>query len=246
MPSAKAMVARSPRNEDIERAHETLFALDNIPLDLPIARAASRVLSGFLDYLVLIVLTLLWLLAVILLQGLLKWRMTWMFALFVFGYFLLEYGYFAAVEVATGGRSIGKSIMGLAVVTRRGGRPPATALLLRNAVRSVDLLVGIPLMLFDPLSRRLGDRLAGTLVVHVRRSDEWVLHVVPRGWGARELAVIESFLRRASDLEPERSQRMAHRLLACIERDDPDLLLGSPADADPIARLRHAVSAEKL
>jgi uncharacterized RDD family membrane protein YckC len=246
MPFSAIMAARPPRNDDVEPAHETLFALDNIPLDLPIARAASRVLSGFLDYLVLIVLTLLWILALTFLQGLFKWRATWMFALFIFGYFLLEYGYFAAVEVATGGRSFGKWTMGLAVVTRRGGRPPATALLLRNAVRSVDLLVGIPLMLLDPLSRRLGDRLAGTLVVHVRRSEEWVLHRVPRGWGARELAILESFLRRAPDLEPERSQRMAHRLLACIERDDPDLLRGAPAVGDPVERLRQALSAEKL
>ena len=248
MPSPKTMAAQRPRNEDAdaEPSHEILFALDNIPLDLPVARAASRVLSGFLDYLVMIVLALLWILAVTFLQRLFDLRVTWVIVLFIFGYFLLEYGYFAVVEVATGGRSFGKWAMGLAVVTRRGGRPATTALLLRNAVRSVDLLVGIPLMLLDPLARRLGDRLAGTLVVHVRRSDEWVLHRVPRGWGARELAVLESFLRRAPDLEPERSQRMAHRLLACIERDDPELLRGAQAGGDPIERLRQALSAEKL
>ena len=240
------MAARSPSNGEVEPARETLFALDNIPLDLPIARAASRVLSGFLDYLVLVLLIVLWLVALTLLQGVLKWRWTWMVALFVFGYFALEYGYFAVVEVATAGRSFGKRALGLQVVSRRGGRPAASALLLRNAVRSVDLLVGIPLMLFDPLARRLGDRLAGTLVVHVRAGEEWVLHRVPKGWGARELAILESFLRRAADLEPERSERMAHRLLACIERDDPELLRGAAAGGDPIERLRQALAAEKL
>jgi uncharacterized RDD family membrane protein YckC len=244
MPSSKIMASRPPRNDDVEPSHEILFALDNIPLDLPIARAASRVVSGFLDYLILIVLALLWTVTVLLLLD--SSGTARIIILLVVGYFLLEYGYFAVVEVATGGRSFGKWTMGLTVVTRRGGRPPTTALLLRNAVRSVDLLVGIPLMLLDPLARRLGDRLAGTLVVHVRRSDEWVLHRVPRGWGARELAVLESFLRRVPDLEPERSQRMAQRLLACIERDDPDLLRGAPAAGDPVERLRQAVSAEKL
>ena len=42
------------------------------------------------------------------------------------------------------------------------------------------------------------------------------------------------------------SQRMAQRLLACVERDDPDLLRDAPAGGDPIERLRQALSAEKL
>jgi len=112
-------------------------------------------------------------------------------------------------------------------------------------VRSIDLVAGVWLMLLDPLGRRLGDRLGGTLVVHTQaRTQELVLHKFPAGWGAREVAVLESFLRRAPELEPERSQRLAASLLYCIERDDPALLAGLARSRDPVDDLRRAVQAE--
>ena len=60
----------------------------------------------------------------------------------------------------------------LRVVTAEGGRPGASALLMRNLVRALDLVFGIPLMAVDPLSRRLGDRLAGTLGLPKARTRE--------------------------------------------------------------------------
>ena len=114
--------------------------------------------------------------------------------------------------------------MGLRVVTREAARPGTSAFLIRNAVRTVDLVTGIPLMATDPLARRLGDRLAGTLVVHLQASprDE-ALHRTPQGWNAHEAAVLESFLWRAPDMEAFRAERLARRLLECIQHDDPAL-----------------------
>lgn len=225
-------------------SEETVLALDNIPLDLPIAGVGSRALAAFLDYLIVGVLTALWIAAVVIVPSRLGMRGGWVIALFIFGLFLLDYGYFAGVEVWTGGRSFGKWALGVKVVTRHGGRPGTSHLLLRNAVRSVDLLVGVWLMLLDPLGRRLGDRLGGTLVVHVpAAAEELLLHRIPAGWGAREVAVLESFLRRAAELEPERSQRLARDLLYCIEHDDPALLAGVARGPDPLDDLRRAVQA---
>lgn len=151
----------------------------------------------------------------------------WGFTLVIVGYFLIEYGYFAGCEIALGGRTPGKRALRLRVVTRHGGHPGVTALLLRNAVRSVDLLTGVPLMALDPLSRRVGDRLAGTLVVHDRPPEaEIVVRRVPAGWSGREVAVVESFFRRRRELEPARADALARRLLALVERDDPALLEG--------------------
>jgi hypothetical protein len=111
-------------------------------------------------------------------------------------------------------------------------------------VRLLDTLVGVWFMLLDPLSRRLGDRLAGTLVVHTRAQErEVVVGRIPAGWGAREVSVLESLLRRAEDMDPTRARSLARDLLSCIERDDPSLLAGTPDDIDPLARLRRAVSA---
>src|SRR5262249_27774882 len=129
--------------------------------------------------------------------------------------------------------------------TSAGGRPGVSALLLRSCVRSVDLVVGMPLMILDPLSRRLGDRLGGTLVVHRRaREPELVLRRTPRGWGGREVAVLENFLRRVPELEPPRAERMARQLLARIARDDAALLEGLPEGLSPVDALRRAVETD--
>ena len=66
------------------------------------------------------------------------------------------------------GKTLGKWIFGLQIVSLDGSRPPRTALLLRNLLHLVDLiLMWLPLamILFSPLRQRLGDLAAGTLVV---------------------------------------------------------------------------------
>ena len=231
-----------------EPSESTILGLDNVPLELPVAGAGSRTLSAFLDYLVLAVVMIVSALAVTflaVLTDLARLGSGFLLALVLIGLFLLDYGYFAGVEIASGGRSFGKWALGLQVVTRWGGRPGIAALLLRNCVRSVDLLVGVPLMAIDPLARRLGDRLAGTLVIQTRaREPEVVVHRFPAGWGGKEVAVLESFLRRAPELEPARAESMARHLLACIERDDRSLLDGIPPGLDTVETLKRAVRAE--
>jgi uncharacterized RDD family membrane protein YckC len=63
-------------------------------------------------------------------------------------------------------RSIGKAIFALRVVAVDGGKPRPVALLLRNALRLVDLnLITLLFVPVTPLRQRLGDFLAGTMVV---------------------------------------------------------------------------------
>jgi len=223
----------------------TVLGLDNVPLDLPVAGAGNRALAAFLDYLLLAAAFALVAAGTIAAASLARMRGPWLLALVLLTFFVLEYGYFSGVEIATGGRSFGKWALGLRVATRFGGAPGVGALLVRNLVRTVDLLFGVPLMMLDPLARRLGDRLAGTLVVHVpQRAEpeaELVLTRIPRGWGPREAALLEAFLRRAPELEPARSAAMAQALLACIQRDDPGLLAGVQPAADPVETLRRVL-----
>src|SRR5262249_51524643 len=145
------------------------------------------------------IVSLAWILGSVFLEGLVGPQ--WAPVLVIAGLFLLDWGYFAVQEIATGGRTLGKRLVKLRVVTAEGGTPGAGPLLIRNLVRSLDIFFGPILMVIDPLSRRLGDRLAGTLVVHEReREAAPVLGRVPPGWGARELAVVESLLARARNL----------------------------------------------
>lgn len=66
------------------------------------------------------------------------------------------------------GRSLGKMVLGLRVVTRRGARPGMLALFVRNAVRTLELcapvimVVALGSMVFTRRNQRVGDVLAGT------------------------------------------------------------------------------------
>jgi uncharacterized RDD family membrane protein YckC len=225
--------------------HESILGLDNIRLELPVAGVGSRSLAASLDYLILGALMVLWALFSVFAIGALSRDLGAIF--FIVGWFVLEWSYFAGFEIGTGGRTPGKMALRLRVVTAEGGSAGAGALMMRNLVRTVDLIFGVPLMAVDPLSRRLGDRLAGTLVVHDRgREAAPVLGRVPPGWGPRELAAVESFLARAATLEDTAtSWAMADRILDRIRRDAPELLAGVDTRGDPVAALRHALQAEE-
>jgi uncharacterized RDD family membrane protein YckC len=226
---------------------ESIFTLDNVQIDLPIAGVGPRALSALLDYSIVGLSEIAWLFGVISASAAIDLPGGWAVALWMLGAFLIDYGYFSLLEIAMGGRSPGKAAVGLRVVTRHGGRPGVAALLLRNLVRTIDLFIGVILIASDPLARRLGDRLGGTLVV--RRQDggrlaDAIVERLPRGWNAREAALLESFLRRSSEIESQRARRLARRFLAWIERDDPDLLADVDARLarlDPIPALERAV-----
>jgi uncharacterized RDD family membrane protein YckC len=227
-----------------ELQRESILGLDNIRLDLPVAGVGSRVLAALLDYLVMGAVGFGWFILWALLfapQG------PWAIALLFIVFFLLEWGYFAGQEILMGGRTLGKKVLKLRVLTAEGGTPGPGALLARNLVRTLDVFFGIPLLALDPLSRRLGDRLAGTIVVHEReREAAPVLGRVPPGWGARELALVESLLARARVVDDTALVwQMADRVLERIRRDAPELLSGVDTRSDPVAALRQALQVEE-
>jgi uncharacterized RDD family membrane protein YckC len=73
------------------------------------------------------------------------------------------------------GRSLGKMFVGLSVVATDGQTPARGAILLRNLLRVIEgpALLGVPLLAiyFTPLRQRVGDMLAGTLVVTKNPAD---------------------------------------------------------------------------
>jgi len=227
----------------------TVLALDNVPLTMPVARAGSRSLAAFFDYLVVGALAVAWtaaLIAGMAIAG--EDRVPWLVAGYLLGLFAIEYGYFAGLELATRGRTLGKWIVDLHVVSADGSQASRASLLLRNLLRTPDIFLGVPLMVADPLARRLGDRLGGTLVVAApgapRRERESLLRA-PRGWGAREIALLEDLLHRADDLPPARSRALAQRVVEWIDRDDPGFLGAIDRSRGPVAVLRAGAGLEE-
>ncbi len=238
-PDGPARPADGAVRHDDEQA---VFALDNIAVELPVAGVVTRLVAGSVDYALVALVGFAWIFGGIFLVG--AFQSMWVVAVILLGLFLIEYGYFAGCEIALGGRTPGKILTGLRVVMSHGGQPTRAALLVRNAVRTIDVMVGPALMAIDPLARRLGDRLGDTLVVHLPTARDGALLVaqrLPRGWGSAEAALVESFFRRLPELDAARAEAMARRLLAAVEKADPGLVAGVPAHLPPAERLRAAL-----
>jgi uncharacterized RDD family membrane protein YckC len=90
------------------------------------------------------------------------------------GYFVINWGYMTFLEVIWSGQTLGKRVMGLRVISETGVRVTPLQSLLRNLARLIDstpaiYLVGGLTALFSRSQQRLGDLIAGTIVVRERR-----------------------------------------------------------------------------
>jgi uncharacterized RDD family membrane protein YckC len=95
-------------------------------------------------------------------------------ALGIVVYFLVDWGYGIALETAWSGQTVGKRALGLRVIQQSGVRIGFYHAALRNLARPVDrlpvlYLVGGVTALLSGSHQRLGDMLAGTIVVRERR-----------------------------------------------------------------------------
>jgi uncharacterized membrane protein SpoIIM required for sporulation/uncharacterized RDD family membrane protein YckC len=92
--------------------------------------------------------------------------------------FALQWGYFFLAEGFFDGRTVGKTILGLRVIGAGGTPVTPQAAALRNLVRIIDMqpigssVVGLGLVALHPRSQRLGDIIAGTVVVRDRGTQE--------------------------------------------------------------------------
>jgi uncharacterized RDD family membrane protein YckC len=89
--------------------------------------------------------------------------------------FLVTLGYFAALESTSSGKTLGKLMAGIRVANESGGNATFSQALMRNILRLVDglvfYIVGIILILNSDKKQRLGDRVAGTVVLHTHKVE---------------------------------------------------------------------------
>jgi uncharacterized RDD family membrane protein YckC len=157
-------------------------------------------------------------------------------ALMIF-YFALDWFYYVLFETLWSGRSPGKRALRLRVVGQDGRSLTVLDSVLRNLLRAADFLpfgyaVGLVIMGVDPMFRRFGDLVAGTVVVIEepgRISERLHLHPPPTleeyaGLPAKpevsreELEAIELFLRRRGTLAPMREVELAEMIAPLLAR----------------------------
>jgi len=169
----------------------------------------------------------------------------WFVAAVVLFYFLLYWGYYSLFEAFWNGQTPGKRLLKIRVIKDSGRQITLFEALARNLLRVIDMLpsfylVGVITMLCNREQKRLGDLVAGTIVVH-ERSDEQPLmshnsrtftaslypqpleetrepvsSLVPADGVARldagDLNVIDTFFSRALDLDLDKRAEIAGRI----------------------------------
>ncbi len=160
-----------------------------------------------------------------------KMRSPWVVAFLTLGFFAVQYGYFILFEIWWRGQTPGKRSVGLRVIKASGRSLSAGETIGRNLLRIVDqlpgfYLVGLICMLANRANQRLGDLVAGSIVIRESAAD-----ITPVAWqpvtetpglsplGAKalsqqDLVLIDSFLSRREQLDGGTRSRMADRIVA--------------------------------
>lgn len=178
--------------------------------------------------------------------------------------FSAGWGWDVAWELLGGGRTPGKRLAGIRVVRADGGPPGLPESLLRNVLRVVELpfgyAPGILMLALGPRQQRLGDLVAGTLVVRQGRfdlsrydlpGDAGAAARFPqlRGRAAAALGAegyerVVGFLRRRPELDPAPRARVAEQLArALAARAGVDAPPAADTEAFLEAMVAHAAEA---
>ena len=234
-----------------------------IPLEFPLAGTGSRLLAMVFDTLIQGAASL----AIMIPTGLLMGASSlweegshWALAIVIVLLFLIQYAYFAGFETVWDGQTPGKRRLGIRVIKESGRPINGYDALARNLIRIVDQIpgvyaVGLVSVLLSSQNKRLGDYVAGTVVVHERPVAE-----TPSGWSERgpaaeikispaklatltapEYDLVEAFLARRSELGEEVRWRMAGAILDRLA-ERLDLTAAPSADRE---RILEAIARER-
>jgi uncharacterized RDD family membrane protein YckC len=151
--------------------------------------------------------------------------------------FCLYWGYFAVFEILWQGRTPGKRVAGIRVIHQTGRPMSGIECIGRNLMRAIDIaptlyIVGLICMMCNKQNRRVGDFIAGTIVVHDKALDSvsptwgdkrigdrmFVDPVQPelRKLSSDELVLIETYLNRRYDLDAFVRAQTSARIVAMI------------------------------
>lgn len=144
--------------------------------------------------------------------------------------FAITWAYSVVCEVWFGGQTIGKRTMKLRVVCADGTPVTLIPSVTRNLLRVVDALpglygVGLVCTMIDPSARRIGDIVAGTIVVHAdalptgNKVPAVPSQLLPVPLDPDEQAALIDFAERAGHLTVQRQEELADILVPLTGRE---------------------------
>ncbi|MSW52611.1 MAG: hypothetical protein F2817_17205, partial [Actinobacteria bacterium] len=188
--SASHEGVRSARKRDrvtaVQEYHDrlTISTPEAVDVVLDLAGPGTRISSGAIDLALQTLVGLVGAVALVGLSGPLSAE--WTTVIGSIGAFALIFFYDVAWELLNDGRTPGKSFLGLRVVRDDGRRVDGGSSVLRNLLRLIELPLfyapGIVLITLTRRHQRIGDLVAGTLVVREpRRASRALAHAAPDG-----------------------------------------------------------------
>jgi uncharacterized RDD family membrane protein YckC len=210
----------------------TIETPEQTSLEFPLAGIGSRFVAMLVDSLIQAIAYVIIFLVVVFLLPAARWASVlgpqWSIAILILAFFLINSGYFAFFEAIWNGQTPGKRF-GQIRVMKDDGRPiSAYDAIARNVLRIVDemptmYMVGVISILISKQNKRLGDYVAGTVVVHEKTIQEARPFLDTKADGSfptydtsvitlDELHVIETFLHRRDSFEPALRTSMAAKL----------------------------------
>lgn len=215
-----------------------LTSTDATEVGLPIAGTGSRSYAFLVDWHIRLVLALAWFFGVAYLfvgvnaifDDASDLFGTWIFYVVVLPALALYFLYHPVLEIAMKGRTPGKRLAGIRIVSIGGETPSVGAHLIRNAFRLIDALpslyvLGLVVALTTARQVRIGDIAAGTVLVHERKlARDAFASVADAAEGSMDLTtreVAKDLLTRWKRLEPDVRRRIATKLLDSLGAEPP-------------------------
>lgn len=177
----------------------------------------------------------------------------WALALMILSSFATYWGYFAIFESVWQGQTPGKRYVGIRVVKDSGRGITTGEAMSRNFLRAVDglpamYIFGLITMLLSKEKKRIGDYVAGTIVVHEKAADERDLTFAKledapavQDWAltltTQDLELIESYLQRRYTFEPGARYVTGSRIVEHIQKKSGSAKESGETDDDFLQRM---------
>jgi uncharacterized RDD family membrane protein YckC len=232
----------------------TLQSITGVDVELRIAGPGSRSYAFVIDWHIRFILALAWFFATLMIYGgslalldTVQATLESFWLVVIVPSSVIYLLYHPILEVLMQGRTPGKRMAGVRLVSRSGDVPGVGALLVRNVFRIVDSLpffyiVGLVTVMFTQQHVRVGDLAAGTLLVlDETEHDGSLARLSPaahaRGLDPKAVELAQELLDRWKSLDDETRSRIARSLLVRLEPNAAAATLATERSAALRARL---------